>query len=126
MKRSGRLLWVLCTASMAWLQNGSAPGSIQELHQQHAPVRAVDPYQASLGNLLHVGAFLVHLLGAGEHSVKSQSGRQDSNLRPSAPKALECGSSGVPAVTGFYPQEALLLLAFRLAGCDRPWPSVPS
>ena len=59
-------------------------------------------------------------------SVKSQSGRQDSNLRPSAPKAREMGSFGPVAITGFTGSKPLLSLAFALPADGGQWRSVPS
>jgi len=52
-------------------------------------------------------------------SLKSQSGRQDSNLRPSAPKALEIGVSRPLAATDFSPQKPLLSLAFEVPAPGR-------
>jgi len=45
----------------------SAPGNVQELHQQHAPVGAMDPHQARLGSTLHARTLLAHLLGGGQN-----------------------------------------------------------
>ena len=59
-------------------------------------------------------------------SLKSQSGRQDSNLRPSAPKALEMGSFRPVAMTEFTGSKPLLLLAFALPVYGGQWRSVPS
>jgi len=58
--------------------------------------------------------------------VKSQSGRQDSNLRPSAPKALEMGFIRPPAITGFDGLKPLLLLALTLPVGGGIWRHVPS
>jgi len=58
--------------------------------------------------------------------VKSQSGRQDSNLRPSAPKALELGPLRPAAMTGFAGPKPLLLLAFILPVDGGLWRRVPS
>ena len=59
-------------------------------------------------------------------SLKSQSGRQDSNLRPSAPKALEIGSPRATATTGFAGSKPLLSKAFTLPADGRLWRRVPS
>ena len=45
----------------------SAPRNIQELHQQHASVGAMDPHQSRLGSTLHARTLLADLLGAGQH-----------------------------------------------------------
>jgi len=45
----------------------SVPGNVEELHQQHAPVDAVNPHQARLGSTLHARTLLAHLLRAGQH-----------------------------------------------------------
>jgi len=59
-------------------------------------------------------------------SLKSQSGRQDSNLRPSAPKALEIGSPRATAMTRVAGSKPLLLLAFALPVDGGLWRRVPS
>ena len=58
--------------------------------------------------------------------MKSQSGRQDSNLRPSAPKALEMGSFRPIAMTEFTGSKPLLSLTFTQPVDGGQWRSVPS
>jgi hypothetical protein len=45
----------------------SAPRNVQELHQQHAPMGAVDLHQARLRSTLHPRTLLAHLLGGGQN-----------------------------------------------------------
>ena len=43
------------------------PGDVEELHQQHSPVGAMDPHQAIFGGTSHSGTLLAHLLGGCQH-----------------------------------------------------------
>jgi hypothetical protein len=45
----------------------SAPGNVQELHQQHASVGAMDPHQPRLGSTLHSRSLLADLLRGGQY-----------------------------------------------------------